>query len=1417
MRSAAQLAELVYRDDLTNLHNRRYLYPALEQFLGSAGPASPFSLLMVDLDRFKGVNDRFGHLAGDNVLVSLAERIRESVREGEVVVRYAGDEFMVLMPETEKPGAIKIAERLRNDVAKQPFDVGNGRTTPLTLSLGVATAPADGATAPELIEAADRAMYVAKQRGRNRVCVAGDLSAGKPRVADLLRGFPCPRVVGRSTELARCESLSNLGEPGPTTLVLVEGESGTGKTRLIAEVAGRRAEAGALVLWASCRAELRTLPYAPLMDALQRRFRDDETLRREVISLLHEPERIVVGTRLEGFTPEDATLDDALTARDVRAQLFTAIAKILRYLSRARRLHLVLDDMHNADAATLKVITYLMTRQRRARGEGVQIFGTISTDAVEGMEGNSEALDSFRLEASRCPTFGVVELAMLRVEAVGELISACFPGHDFPFDFSRKIFEVSRGSPLVAEEVLILLALSGFITKTSSGWALGERGQLTVPESLADILQAHIGQLDEETGRALMKASVIGSRFSVDLLQRVLEINEGFALQLADKAVEYRLLTGGDPSNMDDISFKNRRLRELTYDVVSDDLKRETHGKVARAMETGKAVGLDEALAEIAYHLDASGDRRGASNARARSAARAVKMFRTDEAEDYFEVAGKVAAPRISAQIAEASTPLPESALPLVSPVMKGLCAVKRGVQMYPPGSRYTVQALSSCAESTRALLEHAESVTIKERAGNLEINGVQYDMSRWGAVAHQVVDDFRRAHIHSVTLNRASSVNDLETLSVGMLRFSEPDAKGDWKDFMGSRGARGVGVVPKRFRATADGAAALAGGARLEGLAQGSATHRPLLQEILRFTAAAAEAVQLYPRGSQTVRNAIDGLVSSLESAHAVLPTINLGVTQAGFLVNDLRIDARRFGPGVAVMRELFRRNDSSSVSFHQGVQSSEIEIFFRFLGAGEGALSDDSIPWAERLDGLGVRRIGVDEYVFVAADAEGGGQAPSAPEADVVRLDRATFLQTVADGSPGDLLEPRMRKALPRFLTELVLDGERAATETVVARLFANMDAPEPHLRVQALDVLRETMDISSQVVAQEVLFHASGHVTQCLREERAPAPLARLVTLGEQAAGQLLRTGDLQGASRILWQLGKAIPSDRDVDPESRRLSGTAVTRLMNSAAFQRALNTLWTPNEKRRTLALHLLESCGHQAAERLLQLIVEAQDDDARRTYALQLRAVAKPKWLEQSLARTITPFQAAHRVRNVLTVADVLVTNPFPILVRAFQHPDGLVLTAAIHALSRLGPADRQSVLIALLGIEETSMRLRTVALIGELSPPDIAPALLPILDLTDLPLELEREVCLALGKLGDVRGIPPLLQRLRSTRWSRFLRRDSAPDVRVACVWALGNYTAPGVFGTLAEATRDHDPRVRRAASAVLAAMEVPEAGADS
>ena len=163
-------------DDVTEVYNARYLLEAMDRELRRAERYSAeLSVLFLDLDRFKLVNDRHGHLVGSQALRQLSRVLAECVRQVDTLARYGGDEFTIVLPDTGEAGAGQVADRIRRVVEETPFEAGRGEVMRLTCCVGYATFPRHGRDRGTLLDAADKAMYRAKSLGRNRVCSASEL------------------------------------------------------------------------------------------------------------------------------------------------------------------------------------------------------------------------------------------------------------------------------------------------------------------------------------------------------------------------------------------------------------------------------------------------------------------------------------------------------------------------------------------------------------------------------------------------------------------------------------------------------------------------------------------------------------------------------------------------------------------------------------------------------------------------------------------------------------------------------------------------------------------------------------------------------------------------------------------------------------------------------------------------------------------------------------------------------------------------------------------------------------------------------------------------------------------------------------------------------------------------------------------
>jgi diguanylate cyclase (GGDEF)-like protein len=163
-----ELEEMAIRDPLTGLYNHRHMHTCLSEEIARAlRYEHPFSIMMIDIDHFKQVNDSYGHLVGDFVLKRMVRLFEEHMRLTDTIFRYGGEEFIILLPETEKNEALLVADRLLDTIRSHTFDCDGNRVR-ITISIGSAMFPEEARDIPSLIGLADRRLYRAKKKGRDR-------------------------------------------------------------------------------------------------------------------------------------------------------------------------------------------------------------------------------------------------------------------------------------------------------------------------------------------------------------------------------------------------------------------------------------------------------------------------------------------------------------------------------------------------------------------------------------------------------------------------------------------------------------------------------------------------------------------------------------------------------------------------------------------------------------------------------------------------------------------------------------------------------------------------------------------------------------------------------------------------------------------------------------------------------------------------------------------------------------------------------------------------------------------------------------------------------------------------------------------------------------------------------------------------
>jgi two-component system cell cycle response regulator len=243
----ASQRKLAITDGLTGLYTRRFFEAQLPIELARARRANGYAaVLIIDVDRFKSINDRYGHPAGDQVLIEIAARLRGTVRSGEVLARYGGEEFALVVPNISPTDLAVVAERLRAVVAATPISVTHQTEVPVTISVGTASYPLHGDEPGELVSMADRALYAAKASGRDRIVVSGLVNAMQgPEIDRMLVDYlveVADRVDGWLSSYEHSRAI------GRWTTLLAQEMGMSAKAVQCAELSGRLHDVGKIVI-----------------------------------------------------------------------------------------------------------------------------------------------------------------------------------------------------------------------------------------------------------------------------------------------------------------------------------------------------------------------------------------------------------------------------------------------------------------------------------------------------------------------------------------------------------------------------------------------------------------------------------------------------------------------------------------------------------------------------------------------------------------------------------------------------------------------------------------------------------------------------------------------------------------------------------------------------------------------------------------------------------------------------------------------------------------------------------------------------------------------------------------------------------------------------------------------------------------
>lgn len=436
-----------------------------------------------------------------------------------------------------------------------------------------------------------------------------------------------PSLAGRQRELSLLWKQFERAVGGHSSVALVTGESGIGKTRLLNEIAVRATEAGSTVLRGGASDAEGMPPYLPFLEALGSYVRTapQELLVAQIAPVAHTLVNILpeLVTRLQ-----DLPARPPLPTEQARLRLFEAVGSFLAAIAATRPVLLVLDDLQWTDPASLDLLVHVAAHQDAAR---LLILSAYRDDDVEHRAGLAKATQ----ELHRRRLLTTVALGPLSVGEVGELAVRQLGGSVDPA-IGARLHAQSDGNPFFAEEVLREWVDRGALARAGGSWSMDGDHQETLPAGIAGVIRQRLVRLPPETVAHLRTAAVVGRTFDLPLLSAV----TGHGLAALEDAMlgaaEARLVAS---DGQDVFSFCHDKTRECLYSEVSSTRRKRLHEAIGGVLEAGPDQASPQRLAALAFHFARSGDAaRGAQYSR-RAAQQALSTYAPAEGAAHLRTA----------------------------------------------------------------------------------------------------------------------------------------------------------------------------------------------------------------------------------------------------------------------------------------------------------------------------------------------------------------------------------------------------------------------------------------------------------------------------------------------------------------------------------------------------------------------------------------------------------------------------------------------------------------------------------------------------------------------------------------------------------------------------------------------------------
>ncbi|MEO0292386.1 MAG: diguanylate cyclase [candidate division WOR-3 bacterium] len=662
--------DILFIDELTQIFNYRFYSRILPQILKN----SKNSIFVIfDIDNFKKINDTYGHKFGDIVLKKISENLKTIFKEkNEFPIRYAGDEFVIIIFDIEKEKGITKAKEMFEKISNLKF-FHNGKEIEVSLSCGISFYPEDAISLEELFKKADDALYYVKRRGKNNFIIYSQISYIMEKEKILKSELTPKDIIGFKEEKNLIEAVIK----EKRGIFIIQGKSGVGKTKFLKYIEKELLEKNFLTIMSFTIKNDKFLPFNVFLRGIN--FWLDE--RR--MDLLKEKG---LGNFLKYFPISGGESEFSMELEN----FFEFLEKFLLSFDAI----FLIDDALNMDK--------------------------YSTDFIELMKDRSlfflSISDIKYIKPSLMEKGILIRLSNIPTYLVKDYIENILPGFTYPPEFLEWLKINSENNPFLIEEIIRYLIEKDYIKISKDKFELEGTSEILFKKiSLNEIIKERIKTLDEETKSGLYSLSIGERYFDIDTARKYIGINYGKMVDLMKKLIEKSFVS---KISEDIYFFRSSLTKDMIYQNIPEEIKKRLHFKMAKALEESKILPGFLREPEILKHYKMAGEIKKAKEVAEKINEFLQKLKNIPDLKKLIKIRKRN---KIKKELQ--ILPLKKELISDAHLFLKKFYSSIEAVKIYPPNSPTLIERVKETYEALKNILSIQKNLIIGIHEGKLLIN----------------------------------------------------------------------------------------------------------------------------------------------------------------------------------------------------------------------------------------------------------------------------------------------------------------------------------------------------------------------------------------------------------------------------------------------------------------------------------------------------------------------------------------------------------------------------------------------------------------------------------------------------------------------------------------------------------------------